>query len=292
MLKAHVNEFIDYCKVVGFSPRSRGSLAITLREFVAFVGGQPIEAPGEVSYGLLSSFVADYLEPSVHKKKARVWCLHQFFHFLTVTGVVRENPATGLPYPKIEKTVPFFLTAVEYNRVIEYFSDGADSPVGFRNLVMVLVLGLLGVRTSTLIALNIEDIDTEAGLALVWEKGDRRRHMVLPELLTEVLGVYLERLDADSGPLFPSKRSKRISQRTMQVIFQAAASDLGLGRPLHARLFRHTAATLLNQAAGTTVTQAVLGHERRANTLRYTHLNPDKYGCYMQRHPYMRRAEA
>lgn len=292
MLKAHANEFIDYCKVAGFSPRSRGSLGITLREFVAFTEGQPIERPGEISYGLLSSFVADYREPSAHKKKARVWCLHQFFHFLTVTGVVRENPATGLPYPKIEKSVPFFLTAAEYNRVIAYFADGADTSVGLRNLVMILVLGLLGVRTSTLIALNIEDIDTEAGLALVWEKGNRRRHLVLPEQLTEVFAVYLERLGADSGPLFPSKFGKRLSQRTLQEIFQGAASALGLGRPLHARLFRHTAATLLNKAAGTTVTQAVLGHERRANTLRYTHLNPDKYGPYMQRHPYLRRAGA
>jgi len=292
MLKAHVNEFLDYCKVAGFSPRSRQSLAITLREFVVFVGTQPVEAAGEITYELLSGYVADYQTPSVHKKKARVWCLHQFFHFLTVTGVIRENLATGLPYPKIEKTVPFFLTAEEYNRIVEFFAEDADTPIGLRNLVMVLMLGMLGLRTSSLIALNIEHINIEAGLALVWEKGDRRRHMVLPELLTKVLAVYLDRLDTDSGPLFLSKRKKRISPRTLQDIFQVAAGELGLDRPLHARLFRHTAATLLNKAAGTTVTQAVLGHERRHNTLRYTHLNPDKYARYMQRHPFMRRAGA
>jgi integrase/recombinase XerC len=292
MLEKHVTDFLAYCKVAGFSKKSIESLSISLRELSAFIGAQPVDSPGDITYGLLVDFVADFRGPSVHKKKARVWCLHQFFHFLTVTEVVKENIATGLPYPKIEKTVPFFLTAEEYNRIIEHFSNNADSHAGLRNLVMVLMLGMLGLRTSTLIALNIEHIDLEAGLALVREKGNRRRHMVLPELLVKVLAVYLDRLGANSGPLFLSTRKKRISPRTLQDIFRAASDEFGIDRPLHARLFRHTAATLLNKAAGTTVTQAVLGHERRHNTLRYTHLNPDKYALYMKRHPFMREGQS
>lgn len=287
MLEKYATEFLDYCKVIGFSPRSRQSLEISLRELAVFTDSQAVYSPAEISYGLLADFVADFRSPSVHKKKARVWCLHQFFHFLTVTDVVRANIAIGLPYPKIEKTVPHFLTAEEYNRIIEFFAEEADTVVGLRNLVMVLMLGLLGLRTSSLIALDIQHIDLEAGLALVWEKGDRRRLMVLPELLVKVLVVYLDRLGPDKGPLFLSTRKKRISPRTLQDVLQAAADALGIERPLP-RLFRHTAATLLNRASGTTVTQAVLGHERRCNTLRYTHLNPGKYALYMQRHPFMR----
>jgi integrase/recombinase XerC len=288
MLKKYATEFLDYCKVAGFSPRSRQSLEISLRELATYIDGRSVDSPEEITYGLLADFVADFRGPSVHKKKARVWCLHQFFHFLTVTGVVRENIAIDLPYPKIEKTVPHFLTADQYNRIIEYFAEDADSAAGFRNLVMVLMLGMLGLRTSSLIALDIEHIDIEAGLALIWEKGDRRRLMVLPELLVKVLAVYLDRLGLNEGPLFLSTRKKRISPRTLQDIFRSAAKELGIDHPLHARLLRHTAATLLNKTAGTTVTQVVLGHERRHNTLRYTHLNPDKYALYMKRHPFMR----
>lgn len=288
MLKKHATEFLDYCKVAGFSPRSRQSLEISLRELDAFIGSRPVASPEDITYGLLADFVADFRGPSVHKKKARVWCLHQFFHFLTVTGVVRENIAIDLPYPKIEKTVPHFLTAEQYNRIIEFFAIEADTVVGLRNLVMVLMLGMLGLRTSSLIALDIEHIDLAAGLALIWEKGDRRRLMVLPELLVKVLAVYLNRLNMDEGPLFLSTRKKRISPRTLQDIFRSAVDKLGIEHPLHTKLFRHTAATQLDKTAGTTVTQAVLGHERRCNTLRYTHLNPDKYALYMQRHPFMR----
>ena len=78
-----------------------------------------VDSPEEIVYGLLADFVADFRDPSVHKKKARIWCLHRFFHFLTVTGVVPENTATGLPYPKIEKTVPHILTAKgQKNRIL------------------------------------------------------------------------------------------------------------------------------------------------------------------------------
>jgi len=84
-----------------------------------------------------------------------------------------------------------------------------------------------------------------------------------------------------------SKRKKRISPRTLQDIFRTAADQVGIDKKLHARLFRHTAATNLNQVAGIEITQHVLGHRRRVNTLKYAHLNPDKYSIYMRKHPFM-----
>ena len=86
-----------------------------------------------------------------------------------------------------------------------------------------------------------------------------------------------------------SKRKKRISPRTLQDIFRTAADQLGIDKKLHARLFRHTAATHLNKVAGIEITQQVLGHSRRANTLKYAHLNPDRYAAYMKKHPFMRK---
>lgn len=287
MLQVHITDFLSYCKVVEFSDKSIRSLTTTLRDFSTFIDTLSIIGVSEINYAILVDFVADFRKPSMHIKKARVWCLHQFFHFLTASGKISKNIATGLAYPKIEKTVPRFLTDEEYNRIINYFALDAHSSIGLRNLVMVLLLGMLGLRTATLIALNIENIDTEAGLALVHEKGEKIRLMVLPEILVHILGLYLTRLDNKSGPLFLSVRKKRISPRTLQDILHDVAIDLGLNRPLNPRIFRHTAATLLNKTAGTTITQAVLGHALRANTLRYTHLNPDQYAVYMRRHPFM-----
>ncbi len=292
MLKTYITDFLAYCKVVDFSLKSIESLSISLRELAGFAAIKKLDHVEDITYGYLSDFVADFKEPSIHKKKARVWCLHQFFHFLTVTGPLKKNIALGLPYPKIEKTVPHFLTIEEFKRILDFFSAKVDSDNGLRNLVMILILGLLGVRTGTIIALDVEHIDTKDRLAWIKEKGRRQRQIALPEVLANLLKIYINSLHLKKGPLFLSIRKKRISPRVLQEMFRSAADTLGIDKRLHARLFRHTAATHLNKVAGTTITQAVLGHERRHNTLKYAHLNPDKYAVYMKRHPFMREVQA
>jgi integrase/recombinase XerC len=113
--------------------------------------------------------------------------------------------------------------------------------------------------------------------------------MVLTYSLCKIINDYLNQHPYKKGPLWVSKRKKRISQRTLQDIFRSAADQLGIDKKLHARLFRHTAATHLNKVAGTDITQHVLGHSHRANTLKYAHLNPDQYAVYMKKHPFTRK---
>jgi integrase/recombinase XerC len=155
--------------------------------------------------------------------------------------------------------------------------------------VIIMLLGTLGLRTRTLIALNIEDIDLTCGLVWIREKGRRQRNMVPPQSICKIIRTYLQSLKRKKGPLLLSKRKKRISPRTLQDIFRTAADQLDIDKKLHAKLFRHTAATHLNKVAGIEITQHVLGHSRRANTVKYAHLNPDQYAVYMKKHAYMQK---
>jgi site-specific recombinase XerD len=289
MLHRHTNQFLEYCRLVDFSVRSIQALTARLNEFETFLKVYKIRSVKKITYRHLIDFVADYKEPSIHVTKSRVWTLRQFFHFLTLHRIVAENIAIGLPYPKIEKTVPQFLTQEEYKLLIRHFAERANSPMGLRNLSIIMLLGTLGLRTGTLIALNIEDIDLRYGLMWLREKGQRRRNLVVPHSLCKIINKYLQLQGHKKGPLLLSKRKKRISPRTLQDIFRKAAHQLGIDKKLHARLFRHTAATHLNRVAGIDITQQVLGHSRRANTIKYAHLNPNQYAVYMKKHPYMRK---
>jgi len=289
MLHRYINQFLDYCSLADFSNRSIQALTIRLNEFDIFLKTQRIRSVKRIRYRHLIGFAADYNAPSIHVTKSRVWALRQFYHFLTLHSIVPENIATGLPYPKIEKTVPQFLTKEEYTLLIRHFTDRTSSPFYLRNLIIIILLGTLGLRTSTLIALNVEHIDLTCGLLWVREKGRRHRNMVLPHCLCKIIRNYLQPQRRKKGPLLISKRKKRISPRTLQDIFRTAADHLGIDKKLHARLFRHTAATHLNKVAGIEITQHVLGHSHRANTLKYAHLNPDQYAAYMKKHPFMRK---
>jgi len=289
MLHRSIQEFVSYCRLVGFSHRSLQALFIRLNEFTVFLKSQRIRSIKKVTYLDLVAFVADFNNPSIHVRKSRVWTLRQFYHFLAVHHKVAENIATGLAYPKIEKTVPQFLTQQEYNRLIRYFSTRANDLWGLRNLIIVLLLGTLGLRTTTLRMIDVSDVDRRYGLLWVREKGRRQRSLILPKPICQIIHRYLKVLGSNHGPLLISKRRKRISQRALQDIFRKAAGRTGIKKNLHPRLFRHTAATHLNRVAGIEVTQHVLGHARQANTLKYAHLNPDKYALYMKRHPYMQK---
>ena len=122
MLHRVIQDFLSYCRLADFSHRSLQALAARLNEFTAFLKSQHIRSIQKVSYLDLLAFVADFNNPSIHVRKSRVWTLRQFYHFLTLHHKVAENIATGLAYPKIEKTVPRFLTQPEHNRLIRYFS--------------------------------------------------------------------------------------------------------------------------------------------------------------------------
>ena len=289
MLHRYINPFLEYCQLADFSPRSIQALTSRLNEFKAFLKSLRIRSVKKVTYRHLIDFVADYKAPSIHVRKSRVWTLRQFFHFLTLHRDTQNNIALKLPYPKIEKTVPQFLTPDEYNRLICHFSQQSDSSIGLRNLIIIMLLGTLGLRTRTLITLNIEDIDLTCGLVWIREKGQRQRNLVVPHSFCKIIRTYLQSLKRKKEPLLLSKRKKRISPRTLQDIFRTAADQLNINKKLHARLFRHTAATHLNKVAGIEITQHVLGHSRRANTLKYAHLNPDEYAVYMRKHPFMRK---
>jgi integrase/recombinase XerC len=269
MLHRYINPFLEYCQLADFSPRSIQALTSRLNEFKSFLKSLKIQSVKKITYQHLINFVADHKNPSIHVRKSRVWTLRQFFHFLTLHQDTQKNIALKLPYPKIEKTVPQFLTPDEYNRLICHFSQQSDSSIGLRNLIIIMLLGTLGLRTRTLIALNIEDIDLTCGLVWIREKGQRQRNLVVPHSFCKIIRTYLQSLKRKKGPLLLSKRKKRISPRSLQDIFRTAADQLDINKKLHARLFRHTAATHLNKVAGIEITQHVLGHSRRANTLKY-----------------------
>jgi len=287
MLEMEMKHFLSYCRISEFAKKSIEALTIRLNEFKEYLETDPIRSSKEISYRHLREYVAEFKDPSIHIKKGRVWTLHQFFHFLTLNGWVSENIALDIPYPKIEKTVPHFLTIDEYNRILQCFLKKAIDFFGLRNLVIIMMLGLLGLRLGSILSLNIEDIDLETGLIWFADKGRKERTLVLPEILCIIFSEYLQLHEKRLGPLFLSKRKKRISPRTLQNIFKQAADELGIEKHLHAHLFRHTAATHLNRVAGPVITQHVLGHSYRKNTEKYTHLNPDQYALYMKRHPFM-----
>jgi len=291
MLHDHITRFLDYCKNADFSERSIESLNHRLTEFEKFLKTITIDSIQEIKYQHLSLFVAEYNKPSASVKKARVWALRQFFHFLKLNQIIDENIATKIPYPKIEKKVPAFLTIDEFKLVLNHFTQKATDITGFRNLVIISLLGFLGLRTAAVVAINIEDVDLTESRLWIHEKGftgTTKKPIFLPQILCQLLAEYMGQIKLEQGPLFLSKRKKTLALRSLQGIFHKVALELKMNKKLYPHLFRHTAATHINQIAGLQITQFLLGHQTKQNTDKYAHLNPDIYAEHMKNHPYMK----
>ena len=110
MLHRYCSQFLAYCELADFSARSIQALSIRLNELATFLKIQRIRSVKKVRYRHHIDFTADFNAPSLHVTKFLVWTLRQFYHFLTLHRIIPENMATSIPYPKIEKTVPQFLS--------------------------------------------------------------------------------------------------------------------------------------------------------------------------------------
>ncbi len=291
MLQEHIVNFLNEYKHYHYSKSTLEAFSTRLGELDRFLERRQIRSLDDISYRHLLEFVASG-HASSHVKKVRVWTLHQFFHYLYFNKRIEVNVARQLPYPKLEKTEPEFLTLEDLKKILHYFLIHVRSSQGLRNLVIVMMFGFLGIRLSALRNLNIQDIVLQDSLVWVREKGSVRRPVPMPQILCVHLYRYLITLDTQMGPLFLSKRKQRISARSVQYILDVSENQLGIKKHLHAHLFRHTAATQINQTAGVDITRALLGHRSRRTTERYVHLDGSLYARHMGRHPYHDGGEA
>lgn len=289
MLSENIAKFLEYYQSLSYSDKSLKALKSRLREFADYLDCLNLKSVTEVEYSHLLEFVTGDEHTSAHVTKSRVWAPRRLFQYLVLQGILPHNPAADLSYPKLEKQVPQFLSAGEFERILDFLSERIMETDELRNLVLFLFLGVLGLRISTIRQLNISDVEVSAGRLWVNEKGSRQRFMVLSPTLVSVLSGYLAALPEGQRALFLSKRGKRISERAIQTLVAEIGRACGFRGRLHPHMFRHTAATQLCQVADIHVTRELLGHWRENNTRRYIHLSSTLYAQYMRCHPYMAR---
>lgn len=151
MLHTYIEQFLRYCQASNFPPKSVEAFRTRLRQFNEYCGTLASRSLSDISYQHLLSFVADFKSPSVHVKKNRVWALHHFYHFLKLNHLIDENIAAYIPYPKIAKKIPQYLTMTEFNLILRHFAGLTNTPSGLRNLIMIMLLGFLGLRLAALL---------------------------------------------------------------------------------------------------------------------------------------------
>ncbi len=221
--------------------------------------------------------------------------LRAFFRYWQTRGEVAQNPFSSVSLPKLDRTLPKFLTESQMltllagperlrtNEVISEFAACRD----------LLVLELLyggGFRVSELVRLNFSAIDFAAGSARVIGKGKKERICPFGSTALAMLEKFrtqFARNIAPNDPVVITDRHQRMPIRTVQLLFKKYLFLAGLPLDLSPHKMRHSYAThLLNSGADLRIVQELLGHASLATTQVYTHTSVAKLKeVYSRAHP-------
>jgi integrase/recombinase XerC len=218
----------------------------------------------------------------------RLACLRSYFRYLRRRGSLTVDPSAGLRNPKQPRRLPRLLRVDQVIRLL----DGVptDAPLGVRDRAMLETLYGGGLRVSELVGLNIEDLDSEQGLARVRGKGRRQRLCPLGPVAFDWLGRWIP-LRRPSRPLekavFLNKHGTRLTTRSVGRLLDGHLSRAGLLSTASPHTLRHSFAThLLDRGADLRSVQELLGHRNLTTTQIYTHVTQERLReVYQGAHP-------
>ena len=223
---------------------------------------------------------------SASTRARKIATLRSFFNYLTnKVHLLESSPIKDLDSPKLQKTLPKYLTLDESIELLE----SVDGNFKERDYCILTIFLNCGLRISELIGLNLNDIQSEA--LRVLGKGNKVRIVYLNDACKDALDRYLAVrrpiIGRDQNALFLSSRNQRISRSNVHALVKKHLSRAGLDSTQYSsHKLRHTAATLMLQnGVDVKAVQEVLGHEHLNTTEIYTHIDNEALRIAAQANP-------
>ncbi|QDV45600.1 Tyrosine recombinase XerD [Stieleria neptunia] len=199
--------------------------------------------------------------------------------WLTEQGWIDSDPSTGIELPKEERRLPSsHLTIDEIETLLS--SVDLTTATGLRDRAILELFYATGMRRAELIALKLDDINHESGLAMI-RQGKGRKDRVVPTGKRALgwLMKYLHDgrpalLDEDTDVIFLTSRGNAFHPVTLSQLVRSYLTAAGITKPGSCHMLRHTTATLmLEGGADLRSIQTLLGHEQLNTTQIYTHVS-------------------
>jgi integrase/recombinase XerC len=223
--------------------------------------------------------------------------VRSFFKHLHREEIVDANPARTVRSPKLEKTLPAWLTRAEMQRLFDVAENRSVENTfrGTRDHAIVELFYSTGIRLSELRALDVQHVDSIGEQARVMGKGRKERIVPVGRAAAIALRRYdqrrrdvlLRQPNAERHALFISERGARLSTRQIQNIVHGFLDQIADDTGLSTHSLRHSFAThLLDAGADLVAVKELLGHVSLSTTRIYTHVAKDRLKkVYQQAHP-------
>ncbi|MCP3875946.1 MAG: tyrosine recombinase XerC [Desulfobacteraceae bacterium] len=240
-----------------------------------------------INKGAIRNFLAHLLRSGKKKRTIarKLSSLKAFFDYLVVSGQIKMNPADMVPFPKLEKTIPKFLSIDD----VFHLLDSMKKETWFekRNFAMFETFYSTGMRVSELEGLDMDDIDFKCQMIKVFGKGSKERIVPVGKRALNAIKEYRACLKENFTPVFLNKNYSRLSSRSIRRILDKTVKDCQLNMPVSPHMLRHSFAThMLDSGADLRGIQEILGHVSLSTTQVYTHVSMDRLmQVYDKAHP-------
>jgi integrase/recombinase XerC len=284
----YTDKFLNYLSVEkNYSPHTLTNYKIDLKEFQGFIVSLNVSDIKKIDYFLLRKFLRFLSDKNLKKRSLsrKISTLKSFFKFMVREGEIKNNPAASLIYPRMEKSLPKFLTESDVAKIMTI--PVGDNLMALRDKAILEFLYSTGARISELISLKKDEIDLISGIVKVKGKGRKERLLPLGEPAILSLKHYLDKRIDNNPALLINKRAGSLTDRGVRNIIDRYIKKAALNFKISPHIFRHSFAThLLNRGADLRSVQELLGHSSISTTQIYTHLTMDTLKhVYEKAHP-------
>lgn len=225
---------------------------------------------------------------TVSRAIASIKCM---YGVLCDNGCVSENPTPKLTPEKSEHKLPQILTSKEVDLLLE--QPSCTDAKGYRDRAMLELLYATGIRVSELIALDIGDVNTAAGVVRCAHGTDKERLIPLYATAIKALSEYIEFVRPQmialptEQALFVNISGERMSRQGFWKIIKSYQQKAHIEKTITPHTLRHSfAAHLLENGADLHSIQEMLGHSDISSTQIYSQLvNKQLKDVYNKAHP-------
>lgn len=266
-----------------------------LMQFIGFLENNKYSIDKEGISAYLFFLHKTYKQKTTKRKIASI---KAFFHYLEYEEMLERNPfdrirtkfkeerilPKSIPYEVIEQLFSYI-----YNIRENIPKNREQEKLIVRDLAILELMFMTGVRISELCNLKVEAIDLEQGLVRVYGKGGKERVIPIGNrdvvlLLKEYKKLFTEKIDAY---FFVNRWGNPLSDQAVRLLINKYTKEAGIKMHLTPHMFRHSFATLLlEEDVDIRIIQALLGHSSIVTTQIYAHVASEKKRNVLEhRHP-------
>lgn len=261
-------KFIDDLKSKNRSPSTILAYRADLEQLVTHLQSQNTVTVDQVKSPQIEAFRDTLLSQKYTPKSVsrKLNAVKTFFRWMMDQEIIAFDPSKDVSHPKIESSMPEFLSALEYRALRDVVREDV------RVAAIVELILQTGLRISEVANLKVADI-AKNKLTIEAYATQKERHIPLNKPASDALNRYLGiRPKSDSQYVFVSKNGKPLAVRNIRAAVDRYMQKAGIERFSVNDLRTTFLIENLKGGVDLILLSQVMGHKRLSTTERYLEL--------------------